>query len=511
MASSSRDPGFLLNSQALPGYVSPEHGHGTFVLQGSSKGASHPTHVWWQIADVCLKYEEEGFCKPEHSAKTVIFEMYQFGKLAHPGFTITYRHSARPELIRFSPFYDWNAAFSPPELSDHWNPSSLLSSISSSTGDESSYPEASPVYSITISSLNGPASLPTGSIANPISGTLLSGFIPTATAIVTGFVAGANQDRVFNQGPSETSIPTAQIVQVEALPLCSLGLALHAIQNKLKDFVTTTKNHYNSIRPNVARLQHTLDSFPNSLGSTTLGAPTSIQEGSFGGPEASVTSLISSNKLIEAPLPSPTPFYIQKSSHDHIIRALKITSFAFIIVCISALVFSHFVSSPRRRADRAARREECRNRRLYQHAAHKYMWQRRWEAFLGKFVSRNITEVTVSAWDDKILPPLPTLSTQDNIRNELRAMRNTYKVVDSIVQAEEGRRSAIPASPQKFVLRRWERRASRTSRSSSDVTGPPPYEELFDGYHYIPPEADTTPDSSVIDTSSRNDSDCEKD
>ena len=434
--------------------------------------------------------------------------MYQFGKLVHPGFTITYKQSIRPELIRFSPFYDWNAAFSPPELSDHWSlPSSLLSSISSSTGDDNNYPKVSAVVSLPASSLEGPVSLPTGSIVNPIFGTTLSGLVPTATAIVTAIVQG---DRTSDQRPSETPIPMADTVEVEAPALCSFGLVIHTIQSKFNDIFTIAKSRFQSIRPNVAMVQHSLSSFPSPPDSASSGVPVSMEDGSPNVPEASLTSLISSNKLIEAPYPSPTPFFIQKSSRDHVIRALKISSFAFIIVCISALVFSHFISSPRRRADRAARREECRNRRLYQHAAHKIMWQRRWEALLSKFVSRDTPTTVQSAWDEKLLPPLPTLSTQESIRDEIQAMVNTYKVVDSIVQAEEGR-SARSAPSQKFVLRRWERRTSRTSRSSSDATGPPPYEELLNGYHYIPPESDTTPDSSVIDTSSRNDSDCEKD
>ena len=555
----SRDPTLLLNSHALPGYVSPNHGHGIFTLHHSTQAASDhttTTHVWWQVADVCLENEPDGSCSPEHSGKTVIFELYQFGKLTHPGFTITYKHSTTPELIRFSPFYDWNAAFNPLELSDHWTlPSSLLSSISSgmrndpqaspvfsvpaspfvtlvslptgsivdpitetllssilsSTGDDGDLPQPSPVFSVPVSSFEALMSLPTGNIANPTSETLLPGLVPTATAIVTAFAPAPTHDRVSDQIPSQASVPSAQNVEGESPPLCSIGIALHAVQSRLKDLVAISRSKYRSFRPNVAGLQQSLGSMQNPHDSISTEVQGPIGDGSLDISEPSITSLISSNRLIEAALPSPTPFHYQKSRHDHVIRALKITTFSFIIVCIAALVFSHLVSSPRRRADRAARREECRNRRLYQHAAHKYMWRRRWEALLRKFGSRDPMTSTQPTWDDKLLPPLPTISSEENIREELQAMRNTYKVVDRIVQAEEGRTNITSGPLQKFVLRRWERRASRISRSSSDVTGPPPYEEFTDGYRYTPPESDTTPDSSVIDTSSRNDSDYEKD
>ena len=103
---------------------------------------------------------------------------------------------------------------------------------------------------------------------------------------------------------------------------------------------------------------------------------------------------------------------------------------------------------------------------------------------------------------------------QPEVRDEILARRRWYDMVNSVTRAEEGR---VQEMDENFVTQRWQ--LNRASRSSSNVTGPPPYEEddsfVVDGFQYVVQRSNDTPGSSVIDTSPRpslytRDSDSEK-
>ena len=96
------------------------------------------------------------------------------------------------------------------------------------------------------------------------------------------------------------------------------------------------------------------------------------------------------------------------------------------------------------------------------------------------------------------------------MRAELRALRNAHEIVDSMVNAEEGKNHGAITESQVSLT---ERRMSRFFRSNSQSSGPPSYEDsvtVVDGLQYTLSGTsltrlgtDCTPDSSVIDTSPR--------
>lgn len=185
--------------------------------------------------------------------------------------------------------------------------------------------------------------------------------------------------------------------------------------------------------------------------------------------------------------------------HDQILLAFLITSFIFVLVCIPLFYFSQ-VLNPRCRVDWAARREECRNRRLYRQAARQQKLRNWVNKLTGNRLFRTPKE-PLQTWNEKRLAtqqePL-----QLDVRDEILARRYRYNMANNIAIAEEGRVGEIG---EKSVIQGWQQ--TRASRSSSNVTGPPPYEEdnggVVDGFQYIMQRISDTPGSSVIETSPR--------
>ena len=98
------------------------------------------------------------------------------------------------------------------------------------------------------------------------------------------------------------------------------------------------------------------------------------------------------------------------------------------------------------------------------------------------------------------------------VREGLRELRKAHRLVDSMMSAEEGS-CGIASRPNRHQ-RSW------SDSGNSEKTAPPPYEEeevyIADGMRYVRHVTGSTPDSSVIDTSSRSsmadsDSESEKD
>ena len=159
------------------------------------------------------------------------------------------------------------------------------------------------------------------------------------------------------------------------------------------------------------------------------------------------------------------------------------------------------IRDPRRRADRAARREERRNRRLYRRAAQIQKWRNWIYAFRHKYCP---VAQMVDSWDEKHTRVVEQESILDVAMNDqIRALRCAHVVVRGISAAEEGRNNYI-----------YEAEGSGRRRSvvtlpgyESEGTQPPGYDDnrinVVDGFRYVLAESVDTPDSSVISTSPR--------
>lgn len=213
-------------------------------------------------------------------------------------------------------------------------------------------------------------------------------------------------------------------------------------------------------------------------------------------PAASQTRSIS-----QSASPSSTQ-HIRPLDHDSGSRLHLIKTIGIIIVIASLLTWLiKRIRDPRRRADRAARREERRNRCLYRRAAQIQKWRNWIYAFRHKF--RPVAPITDS-WDEKRARVVEQESVLDVAMNDdIRALRYAHVVVSGISAAEEGRNNYV-----------YEAEASDRRRSvvtlpgyESDGIQPPGYDEnrisVVDGFRYVLAESVDTPDSSVISTSPR--------
>ncbi|MCJ1468601.1 hypothetical protein MMC07_007230 [Pseudocyphellaria aurata] len=192
---------------------------------------------------------------------------------------------------------------------------------------------------------------------------------------------------------------------------------------------------------------------------------------------------------------SPTEF--SYGSKLHLIKTIGL----IIIVAAFLTWLIKRIRDPRRRADRAARREERRNRCLYRHAARVQKWRNWIYALRHKF--RPVAPMADS-WDEKRARVIEQETILDVAMNDdIRALRYAHVVVSGISAAEQGRNDYI-----------YEAEASERRRSvvtlpgyESDSVQPPGYDDngirVADGFRYVLAESVDTPDSSVISTSPR--------
>ena len=480
---------------------------------------------WW-MSHLCLKSEKHVACPLESLAKVLTFSMKQYGKYPHPGFTVTYKHFASPEIIRLSPFFDADAG-NGEFLSKHWqSPSSLLplNSPRLRASDESLH-----TFLPSISTSAEPYSptswivvdLPTSIPATP--DTTISGFHPTATRSETVHTSGQAFDGSSSEQPQSTPSTTSHTrLQVQSNSFTSPGRLLEAAHFIAKSLVRNTKSKVMGAHSYITSSQLSMHQVAKSL---TLSDPTSPESSSLSGLEfdhtdtnPSTLSLLSSDSLLEASSSHPTSQH-PELPNARAMCALKLAPLVFILLCLAGGILKHIARNPRRRADWLARREECRNRQLYARAA-RYQKLRNWFQRLRGGRGQHNVKATAAPWQEKELPSAQTDISRVDMEAEIRAMRQAHNFVDNIVKAEEGRGRE---GPQILDYREWEGWEggwrTRASRSNSDVTGPPPYDEedvpFAEWFRYTQSGMrvgvdDNTPDSSVIDTSSR-DSDCEKD
>ena len=192
---------------------------------------------------------------------------------------------------------------------------------------------------------------------------------------------------------------------------------------------------------------------------------------------------------------------------DQVLRAVRITSLLIILVSLSVILAVHLMH-PRRRVDRAASREERRNRRLYRCAARRQKW-RKW---VGKFRRRDRPPTGGSEEEKQAALVQPGGSQNaEVVYTGIAELRDAHSIVSDLVRAEEGRGLHLSELDGR-ESRRGRRRGSSLPGYESEESGPPAYDDkvfvfdgvaFVDGFHYLPAGIEDTPDSSVIETSPR--------
>lgn len=215
----------------------------------------------------------------------------------------------------------------------------------------------------------------------------------------------------------------------------------------------------------------------------------------------------------------PTTTYISSPSlpshSEHNLHLLKIFGLILILSSCLAWVFLR-CRDPRKRAERLARREERRNRKLYRRAARQYkvrmfLWNRYQEVMIGIWNFRmryRLAPKEAITWDEKQARVLRQEGVlEDVMSDDIRALRNAHRVVSDITIAEEGRGSLI------YEVEGSERRRSVSTLPGYESEGsqPPSYSDagdgldaamVVDGFRYTA-ETEFQSDSSVISTSPR--------
>lgn len=301
-----------------------------------------------------------------------------------------------------------------------------------------------------------------------------------------------------------------------------------AVESSFKGMVETCRKHLRAACPNKAlsksRLStflsenHAIESRPNLVSSDHL----------LEAPHQNETRSATTSESLESTfsgLPSPSPSFSSSPSlsfpittyHDRV-QSLKILGLVLILGSLFAWVILH-LRDPRVRADRAARREERQNRLLYRRAA----WRQKWKRWFCS-VRHNHGQAIgpIGSWDEKRSRVIQQEEILEAVMKEdIRALRKSHRVVSNISAAEEGRAEFVYESDGS------EARRSRDTLPGyeSDATQPPGYEtdgvscegpNVSNGFRYVPAESEDTPDSSVVSTSPRisrdgRDSDYEKD
>ncbi|KAI4121303.1 MAG: hypothetical protein LQ347_006898 [Umbilicaria vellea] len=208
---------------------------------------------------------------------------------------------------------------------------------------------------------------------------------------------------------------------------------------------------------------------------------------------------------------SPDPIEVSPTNPertDQILRAVRITSVIIILVSLSVILAAHLMH-PRRRVDRAASREERRNRRLYRCAARR----QRWRNWVGKFRRRDRSPTADSGEEKQAaLAQREGSESAEVMYTGIAELRDAHTMVSDLVRAEEGRGVQVSELAGR-ERRRGRRRDSSLPGYESEESGPPAYDDdkvfvvdgvaFVDGFHYSRVGVEDTPDSSVIETSPR--------
>ncbi|KAL8698522.1 MAG: hypothetical protein Q9224_001815 [Gallowayella concinna] len=271
------------------------------------------------------------------------------------------------------------------------------------------------------------------------------------------------------------------------------SLKLHL--GHLQDFLGTTYrkacHKFDSLCPNKKQSQ-------SSLGTSLTHVPSAVQ------------NLLPTTTTIEGTNPhslptrsaSPEPISTLSVPLSSDYTGLKV--FGFILISSSFVIWVFLrLRDPRLQADRAARREERRNKRLYRQAARQHKWKR----LFCSWRHRDHRCTPVSTWDEK----RARVSEQEEVleeimKEDIRKLKNRHRTEGNISAAEQGRSIYLYDSDES-------RHRSRETLPGyeSEGTQPPSYESDADrerrrvanGIRYISADHEDTPDSSVISTSPR--------
>ncbi|KAL8829222.1 MAG: hypothetical protein Q9170_006266 [Blastenia crenularia] len=158
---------------------------------------------------------------------------------------------------------------------------------------------------------------------------------------------------------------------------------------------------------------------------------------------------------------------------------------------------------PRLRADRAARREERRNKRLYARAARQHKWKR----WFCNWRHRNHRCTPVGTWDEKrarIVRQEEVL--EEVMKEDILKLRSKHRIENNINAAEQGRSiyaydSDGSTRRSREILPGYESEGTQPPSYETDVEGE--MTRVADGFRYVPADREYSPDSSVISTSPR--------
>jgi hypothetical protein len=197
-------------------------------------------------------------------------------------------------------------------------------------------------------------------------------------------------------------------------------------------------------------------------------------------------------------LQSPNSFSDELNQRLH---HLKVLGFTIVLIAFFVWVYKR-LTDPRRRADRAAIREERHRRCLYRRAA-QIQKLRNWFGNLRRqYCPLNCP---VCSYDEKQARVFEQEEILEIVmKDEIRALRHAHRVGGDVGAAEEGRNQFVYETDS-----RSERRRSMATLPGYETEGtqPPGYESdtlsVSDTFRFIPVESEDTPDSSVVSTSPR--------
>ena len=470
----------------------------------------------WSMSCICLKSENGRPCPSEDYARVLMFDFPSVGQHPHPGFTVIYKQFNKPEILQVT-LDPEVSALERLVASKHWQNPSMLAYSDATMQEVELYHSAVLEQSFT-STTGSNLPMPSHKVISAPKRMTLSALLHEATLLPEGNptfrlvsgqavpepTAAPNTDNAFQSNDPMTIIEQVfEIVESKAKNLANAGINVHHNLDGAQRFLSSPPQAASRVE-SVPQLDELEDLYE------------------FGAPEEPVTVPSSSDITPEPTTPhdltitAGSPISMLSSSlngtirTDQAIRAFQITCLIVILVSFLTAIFIVLFCNPRRRADRRAQREERRRRRLYRKAARQHKW-RSWFARLRGSQSPNPTSTIKSAWQEKQARAIEEeASPIISVRAELRALRTAHEVVDSMVNAEEGRTEGAVSASQISMM---ERRMGRFFRSNSQSSGPPSYEEsvtAVDGFQYTMSGTsltrtgtDCTPDSSVIDTSPR--------
>ncbi|KAK4697371.1 hypothetical protein P7C71_g710, partial [Lecanoromycetidae sp. Uapishka_2] len=435
----------------------------------------------WHISCLYDVIPEDG-SNSDGSDVVHVLSLQVFDSPARPGFTISYKQLNAPAIIRLLPRYNPIDFTTLPVLANQWRRPSV-DFDPDILAKERKQKSATPLQSLERIQKSLGAKL------SAIQSSLTEG-VKKAATILPCHRKPAMSQKLKDTSPGDYSETpeTIKIPGIAAIPkvpeISQIPSAPKVSSDKLLEPPPTLHHDPEQLTPTVETAK-TTNTLPNhSAAATRSLAATQVNDATSGSPSTS------------API---------SETHSNLLR-LKL--FGIILILFSCLAWTICrCRDPRHRVECLARREERRNKKLYQRAAWKYQIKKSFWDFRIKY---RLAPSEVIAYNEK----RSRVTTQEEIledvmANDIRALRNAHRVVSSITAAEEGRHGQMYESTDP------ERRRSVSTLPGYESEGsqPPTYDELegdldgpalVDGFCCTPAEFNEfTSNSSVISTSPR--------